>query len=362
MKPLLIYGANGYTGALIVEEAVRRGLQPILAGRSAERLSPLARRHGLRFVAVDLRDSSGLRTTVAGATAVLHAAGPYAQTGKAMVDACLAAGIDYIDLCGEIDVLAALQARDAEARSRDVMLLPGAGFDVVPSDCLVAHLQRCLPGAVGVRLFIHGIETLSRGSMKTLLQNIARGTIVRRDGALVELRAPLRAQCDFGEGPRPAIGISLGDVATAWWSCRIPNIEVFFESSPALERQAAMQRWLRRLLGTGIGQALLRWQLTRLPAGPSEAARRTLRTTLIGEARDPTGRTVRTVLRTPEVYQLSAMTAVEIARRVVAGERKAGLQTASSAFGADFILGLPGITRQDACLDRSSETKVQASA
>lgn len=348
MKPLLIYGANGYTGRLIVEEAVRQGLQPILAGRSEARLLPLAHFYGLRTVAIDLHDTTRMQALVAEAAAVLHVAGPYAQTGEAMVDACLAAGTDYVDLCGEVDVLEALQARNAEAIARDVMLLPGAGFDVVPSDCLAAHLKLHLPEAIGIRLFIKGIEGLSRGSMKTLLQNIARGTIVRHDGTLIELSAPLRLQCDFGDGPRTAVAISLGDVSTTWWSCRIPNIEVFFESSPALEQQASMWRWLRRLLGTRIGQALLQRQLARLPPGPSEQVRRTLRTTLVAEARDAAGRTMRASLHTPEVYRLSAMTAVEIARRILAGQRKPGMQTASSAYGADFILDLPGVTRHDA--------------
>jgi short subunit dehydrogenase-like uncharacterized protein len=348
MKPLVIYGANGYTGALIVEEAVRCGLRPIIAGRSSDKLEPLARAHGLEMVAFALHDFAAVRAVVACAGAVLHAAGPYAETGTAMIDACLALGVDYLDLCGEIDVLEALQARDAEAKARNVMLLPGAGFDVVPSDCLVAHLRQRLPSLSGVRLFIGGMSQLSRGSLRTLVRGIARGAMVRRGGRLVELDSPAYARCDFGEGPRSVVGIGLGDVSTAWWSCRVPDIEVFFESSPELERQASMPAWQRRLLGTPAGQWLLRRQIERRPLGPSAESRNRGHTRLVGEARDAAGGTARSLLKTPEAYQLSAMTAVEIAQRVLAGDRRPGLQTASMLFGADFILSFPGVTREDA--------------
>src|SRR5262245_43200382 len=95
---------------------------------------------GLDWRASGLDDARGLDGALAGATVVLHCAGPFASTWRAMSDACLRARAHYLDITGEIAVFEGLATRDAEARKAGVMLLPGVGFDVVPSDCLAAHL------------------------------------------------------------------------------------------------------------------------------------------------------------------------------------------------------------------------------
>jgi short subunit dehydrogenase-like uncharacterized protein len=343
----LIYGANGYTGSLIAEEAARVGLRPVLAGRTAEKLAPLARRLGFAWMDFDLSNEAALRRSIAGMRVVLHAAGPYSRTGQPMVNACMAEGVHYIDICGEIAVLEALSKRDADARRKDVMLLAGAGFDVVPSDCLLAHLRRRLPSANAARLFIGGTPVLSRGTTRTLAESIASGTIVRREGNLVELDHPPRDFCDFGNGLRPVIGVSLGDVVTGWWSTQLPNIAVYFEVSPALEQLAGTPRFLRHLLSTQLGQWTLNRLIDRQPIGPSADERNARKSILVGEAADSAGSIVRSRLSGPESYGLSATTAIEIARRALLGEFRAGYQTPSTVYGADLITSIAGVVRED---------------
>jgi short subunit dehydrogenase-like uncharacterized protein len=344
---LLIYGANGYTGSLIAAEAGRVGLKPVLAGRTAEKVAPLAKCLGFEWEAFDLSNEAVLRRAVAGMKVVLHAAGPYSRTGTPMVDACMAEGVHYIDICGEVAVLETLSRRDAAARAKGVMLLAGAGFDVVPSDCLLAHLRRRLPAANAVRLFIGGTPVLSRGTTRTMAESVALGTIVRRNGNLLELEHAPRDMCDFGSGPRPVIGVSLGDVVTGWWSAQLPNIGVYFEASPALEQMVSAPRCARNLLSTRMGQWMLNRLIDRQPIGPSTEERAVLRSTLVGEATDSAGDTVRSRLVTPESYGLSATTAVEIARRALMGEIRVGYQTPSTVHGADFIMSIAGIARED---------------
>jgi short subunit dehydrogenase-like uncharacterized protein len=132
--PLLIYGAYGYTGRLVVSEARAAGLRPVLAGRDASALAAMAGPLGLDHRATSLDDQGGLDTALEGARVVLHCAGPFVQTSRAMVDACLRRGVHYLDVTGELAVFEAIAARDAEARACGVTLLPGVGFDVVPSD------------------------------------------------------------------------------------------------------------------------------------------------------------------------------------------------------------------------------------
>jgi len=138
MGKWMLYGANGYTGALIAEEAKRRGLTPVLAGRRADAVRPLAERLGLPHEVFPLEDHVALDRALERVDAVLLAAGPFSPTSRAVVDACIRTRRHYLDVTGEIAVFEAIFARDAEARERGAVLLPGVGFDVVPSDCLAA--------------------------------------------------------------------------------------------------------------------------------------------------------------------------------------------------------------------------------
>lgn len=348
MSPILLYGATGYTGQLAAEHAVASGLRPILAARNRDTLEPLANRLGLEARVFDLQTTSGIQYGIAGASVVLHMAGPFSATSRPMADACLASKIHYLDITGEIDVFEALAARDSEAKAAGVMLLPGVGFDVVPSDCLAAHVKRRLPSATRLRISIGGLGRVSRGTAKTMLESLGRGTLVRRKGQIEELPDAPRATVDFGEGPTATIGVSWGDVATAWHSTQIPDIEVHFESSPQLRKAAMLPRPLKKGLAIGFVQGLLkRWIDRTQPAGPTAEQRRQSRSVLVADAWDNTGAHVSSRLETAEGYTLTARTAVEIARRVSMGDASPGFQTPSTAFGADFILSFDGTTRQD---------------
>ena len=185
-QTFLVYGAYGYTGDLIAREAVRRGLSPILAGRREDSLLPLAEELGLDWRAFTLDDPQALRAGLEGVAAVLHCAGPFVHTSRSMVDACLAGGIHYLDITGEIAVFESILRRQQEAEETGVTLLPGVGFDVVPSDCLAARLAAALPGAAELRMaFYNAGGTMSRGTLKTMIEGLPAAGAVRRDGRIV---------------------------------------------------------------------------------------------------------------------------------------------------------------------------------
>ena len=264
-----------------------------------------------------------------------------------MADACLRNRVHYLDITGEIDVFEALAARDAEARARGVVLLPGVGFDVVPSDCLAAHLKRRLPDATHLKLYLSPGANMSRGTAKTMIEAIAAGTRLRRYRRIVTRTKAEEGSCDFGKGERPTVQITWGDVSTAYHSTGIPNIEVQFEASPAIRRVTQTPAFIKSFLGLGFMQSLLKAQVDRMPEGPSEVTRRAGHAVIVGEARNSDGQTVRSRLRTPEGYTLTVLTAFDAAKRVAAGEVKAGFQTPSRAFGPDYILSFDGVKRDD---------------
>jgi short subunit dehydrogenase-like uncharacterized protein len=343
----MIYGATGYTGKLLARQAKDRGLTPVLAGRDPEKLEAVAEPLGFEHRAVSLGDRDGLRDALAGVGVVLHSAGPFSATSEPMVDACLETGTHYLDITGEIDVFEACAARDAEARERGVVVMPGVGFDVVPSDCLAAHVHRRLNDATSLSIAIQGLGGMSRGTAKTGAEALGRRTRVRRGGRIVEASEPLVEDVDYGDGPKKSLAVSWGDVSTAYHSTGIPDVTVFFAATRQLEKLTGMGPVTRWLLGTALMQAVARRMIDRQPPGPSEEQRRKGSSTLVAVAENAAGGRAVSRLSTPEGYTLTALTGIEIAVRVLAGEVEAGFHTPSSAFGPDFILAFEGCVRED---------------
>jgi len=344
---ILIYGATGYTGKLAARVAREQGLKPILAGRNQGKVRAVAEPLGLAWRAFDLTNRARLDVAMNDVAVVLCMAGPFSATSRPMADACIRSRVHYLDITGEIDIFEALGARNTEATEAGVMFLPGVGFDVAPSDCLAAHLKRRLPDAVDLKIYIKGNGNISRGTAKTAIEGMTVGTRVRRGGLLVSLDRAGSGTCDFGQGVKPTVQISWGDVSTAFYSTGIPNIEVQIEAIPALRALARLPRFVKSFLGLAFVQSFLKAGVDRQPEGPSDEARRSARGLLVGVASNERGESVRSRLTTPEGYTLTAMTAVDIAKRVASGDFKVGFQTPSLAYGADYVLRFDGVKRED---------------
>jgi short subunit dehydrogenase-like uncharacterized protein len=334
----MIYGANGYTGQLVAEHAKERGEVPILAGRDAAKVRPLAEKLGLPWRAFSL-DRPDLREV----SLVLHCAGPFSATSRPMVEACLAARAHYLDITGEVDVFESVLARDAEARERRIVLLPGTGFDVVPSDCLAALLKQRLPSATKLQLAFAPLGRASPGTVKTSIESLPRGGLVRRGGKLV--RVPTAAEVrevPFADKRRTAMSVPWGDVATAWRSTGIPDITVFVAVKPAAIRAARLTRFAAPLLGLAPVQQLLKARVEQSVHGPDAEERARGGAQFWGCVSDAQ-RSVEMTMSVPEGYTLTAHAAVECALRVVGGAVKPGAWTPSLAFGPDFAATLPGV-------------------
>jgi short subunit dehydrogenase-like uncharacterized protein len=330
-------------------------LRPILSGRNAVELAAIAGEHGLEFRVASLDDPASLDAALAGCGVVIHCAGPFSRTSKPMVDACIRNRTHYLDITGEISVFETLAsgARSAEARTAGIMLLPGAGFDVVPSDCLAAHLKRRLPSATWLTLAFSGGTGLSRGTATTMVENIERGGAIRRGGKITLVPAAWKQRdIDFGDRTRSVVTLPWGDVSTAFHSTGIPNIEVYTAAPAGAVRGMIASRYFGWLLATQPAQRFLKERIQAGAPGPSDATRATAVARLWGEAWDNDGNRVVSRLKTPDGYTLTALTAVAIAEKVLAGAAKPGYQTPSLAFGADFILEISDTEREDVTVTR----------
>jgi short subunit dehydrogenase-like uncharacterized protein len=343
----LLYGANGYTGALIADVAHREGERAILAGRRAEAIAPLAERYGFEHRVFTIDSPAQIARSLNGVSAVLLAAGPFSTTSAAMLEACMMAGVHYLDITGEIAVFEHCFAQHARAAAAGVVILPGVGFDVVPSDCLAAALAAELPGAHSLELAFTSSggrgSLISRGTAKTMVEGFGEGGAIRQNGRIQRVPPGWRARrVPFRHGERDVISIPWGDVATAYHSTGIPNVIVY----------TGLSRWQRRALRlSGVLAPVVRiapvrrfivQQIERRITGPDEEARRTVNAQLWGRVVHADGRSVEGTLVTPEAYQLTAETAFESARRVAAGLLEPGYSTPSLAFGARYITEFAG--------------------
>ncbi|MGE5567209.1 MAG: saccharopine dehydrogenase family protein [Parcubacteria group bacterium] len=347
MGGVLIYGATGYTGKLVAERAKAIGMAPVLAGRNAEKVRAVAEPLGFEWQAADINDPAALDRALAGIEVVLHIAGPFSATSRQMADACIRNKAHYLDITGEIAVIEALAARSNEAAAEGVMLMPGVGFDVVPSDCLAARVAGRVKNPTKLTLAIGGLEKASRGTLKSSIESVGNPVRVRRGGAIETAWPPPRRAFDFGEGPRPGIAVGWGDVASAWYSTGVPDITVYFEAAPQMEQMARLNGFMRWLLSRRPMQALLKRAIDRMPEGPTPQERAAGKAVLIGEAVNDAGDKAVSRLATPEGYTLTALTSLEIVQRVLAGAAKPGFQTPSKVFGPDFIASIDGCAFAD---------------
>ncbi|MBI5944458.1 MAG: saccharopine dehydrogenase NADP-binding domain-containing protein [Chloroflexi bacterium] len=349
MKNFLIYGSYGYTGSLIVEQAVKEGLRPLLAGRDEKQLRAQAEKFGLEYRAFPIEDSAALDAALMEVDAVLHCAGPFVLTFRQMAEACIRNKKHYVDISGEIEGFEALAAMDEDAKRAGIMLLPGAGFDVVPSDCLIAYVAKKHPGATHLELYIKGVGGgVSRGTARSGIENSHRQGRIRRDGKIVRVPNVWDSQeIDFGRGKTRLVSVGWGDVSTAYHSTGIPNITVYMSFPKAMVNAMRLIRFAGPLLYTRAAKDFIKWLIGKFfAAGPSRKQNENGFSLLIAQVSDDK-ETVRAKLRTPEGYYLTGLTSVEIMKRILSSNLKIGFQTPSRVYGADFILQFAGVTRED---------------
>jgi short subunit dehydrogenase-like uncharacterized protein len=327
----MIYGANGYTGDLIAREAVRRGHRPILAGRTAKPVQALATELGCEARVFDLEHPD-----LSGVSLVLHCAGPFSHTSAPMVRACLDARAHYLDITGEISVFESIFRRDAEAKERGVVLLPGVGFDVVPTDCLAAALHAKMPDATELWLAFASAGSVSRGTLKTMIEGAGLGSAIRRNGRITRVpQAWDVREIPFPTKPRLAMTIPWGDLSTAFRTTGIPNIRVYSsQSRKSVRTLKRIRPFLPMLRLKPVQRIALSYANRR--TGPSEEERMRTKTELWGRVTNAKGEVVTMTDVVDEGYTFTMRSAVRAVERVLASSLSGAL-TPALAFGAEFV-------------------------
>ncbi len=350
----LLYGANGYTGRLIARFANLYGLKPILAGRSPAPLEAMAKELNLPFKVIDLDDEKGLLNALNEVKVVLHAAGPFEYTAKQMAEACIKTGTHYLDVNGAIPVFEMLKNYHQQAVAAGIMIMPGVGFDVVPTDCIALILKNKMPEATKLQLaFASTGGGLSHGTATTMVGNLGQAGLVRIDGKITSV--PLGAKgilVDFYCGKNLVskkifvMSIPWGDVSTAYTTTGIPNIETYTGISKKLYYILKAQGLFNWLLRTALVRNFAIKKIQALPAGPTDDQRKNATSMVWGRVTDASGATETARLCGPDGYTLTMHTSLIILKKVLQGNFQPGYRTPAKHYGSDIIKEVPGVEIQ----------------
>ncbi|WP_130802813.1 saccharopine dehydrogenase family protein [Acinetobacter ihumii] len=339
----MIYGANGYTGELIAREAVRLGLKPILAGRTQNKVQQLAQELGLEFKAFALDDVTQLSEQLTGMKLVLHCAGPFSATSKPMMQACIKAGSHYLDITGEIAVFELAQSFNQDAEQANVVLCPGVGFDVIPTDCIAAALKKALPDATHLALGFDSKTGLSPGTAKTSIEGMADGGKIRKNGKIITVPLAHQVrQIDFGDGQKSAMSVPWGDVSTAFYTTGIPNIEVFVPAPSSMIFAAKMLNSIRAVFKYKAVQNLMKQAIEKCVVGPDEELRAKLPTYVWGEAKNAKGEIKTARVQTQNAYSLTIHGSLTVARYLLEHDVKGATYTPAKLMGSRLVTQIAG--------------------
>lgn len=346
MKPILIYGANGYTGALIAEAAAARGVSAIVGGRNKRVVEAVAQRCQLPFRVFALDDHRTLVEELRDVQTVIHCAGPFSATAKAMMEACIESQTHYTDITGEWEIFLLAADYDDRARSAGVVLCPGVGFDVIPTDCLAWALKEKLPGATEIHIAVDAALVLSPGSTKTLIESFKRDDgIEQRDGVLrrgaVE---PKIRQAEFSSGSKMIVSMPLGDLAAIAHSSKIANVDVYHAMSPSAIQSMKKMNRIKPLLRLSPLQKLLKWYVGRSVHGPDTLRRESLPSHLWGQAANAEGDIVSARITTPNGYTVTVDGALAVAELLSSYDGAGGYCTPAMLGGTALLTGLSGVT------------------
>lgn len=327
---ILIYGANGYMGKLSSEFATRQQLPIILAGRSAFRTDKPSR-------IFSLENKEEILNNLTDILLVINLAGPFNVTNVPLLEACIDTKTHYIDIAGEAPEIETVFEYHQKATVAGIMLMPGAGFGVVPTDIVANLAKEKLPDATHLKIAYVTEGGVSRGTLQTVLKNTNEEGVIIKNG-LKQKAMPAFTTFSFAaEGKNNAVVYNpwRADLFTAQVSTGIKTIETFsaFPSFIVKMMQGRML-WLRDFI--------LKRLIGFLPEGPSAKQLKKGKTICFAEVKNENGDKATVTLIGPEAYMFSVLTLIEISKRIAKGDFKTGFQT-PNIYGYELISSFDNI-------------------
>lgn len=335
----MIYGANGYSAKLIIQKALSCDLKPVLAGRNLSEIKKVSETYNLPYKVFDLENESTVNENLKEIHTILNCAGPFKHTAKELIEGCLRNKVNYLDITGEMPVFYLAYSKDSEAQSAGITILPGAGFDIIPTDCLAKRLASLLPDAINLKLgFMNYGGKISRGTLLTSLDFVGGSGKIRRGGKVIN--SPIgeyKVQVDLPNFKMSGFSIPWGDVYTSFISTGIENSEVYLGTEYKILTNSTMLNLTAKLLGFEPVKKIVQRFISSRITGPTAQERDRAKTFIWGKVTNKKGESVEQVYRIMEGYNLTAKGAALCAKKVLEGESKPGSFTPSNLFGNEFL-------------------------
>ena len=344
----MIYGAYGFVGKEVSRLAKEKGLNLILAGRDKEKTQRLASKLHLDYAVFSLDDTKTLEFYAKEVNIILNCAGPFIETYRPIVQACIKFNTHYLDISGEIPVFQAIHDLDYEAKNQTSMLLPGIGFDVAPTDCIGLFLKENFKTGDKLTLAFRseGPAGLPPGTIKTMVSLIPYGNWIRKNGALVRPKKGIETKSiKYYNESINSLRIAWGDIFTAFYSTGIPNIEVYASFPKLIMMQMKFIEYFRPILSK---PPIMKFMQKTLKGGSTNEERKNTVMWVYGELSDPQGNKAICRMKGPEGGLLwTSISAVYALLNIEAGNYKVGYQTPASAFGSDFVSKMEGVDMEE---------------
>jgi short subunit dehydrogenase-like uncharacterized protein len=345
---VMIYGANGYTGQLILEECKNNNFEVIIAGRNIEKLKILSEKFGYEERAFSL--SENFTDKFDDIYLVLNCAGPFSKTAKPIVDACILTGTHYLDITAEIDVFEMIKQRNVEAVDKDVLLLPGIGFDVIPTDCMAKFLSEKLDNAVSLEIGIYFDHGISKGTQYTNVERLKLGGAIRKDGEIVKTKLLGRSKVltfydiDGRKFENLTYQIPWGDISTSYTTTSIPNIEVYLNYPKKIVRLAKISHYFKWLFKFGFIENIMKKMMVRImkPVEMDKVDEGHLN--LRATARNNNGEELSISLNTINSYKFTAISSIFMIKKVLDGDFRSGYYTPAGLYGSNLITEIDPIS------------------
>ncbi len=343
IRSWMIYGANGYTGMLITELAVSKGMKPIIAGRNSNKITKIAEKYSLNSEVFSLDSIEVSAEKLNNIDIFLNCAGPFSKTAYVAMEACIRSKTNYLDITGEIDIYEKAHSLNKRARESKIVLCPGVGFDVIPTDCLSLLLKEKLPTATELNLaFCSKGGSLSPGTLKTSIESLAKKGKIRSNGKIISVPIGHKMnKIDFGDGPKTTISISWGDVFTAFYSSRIENVSVFYPLSSRSIKKLRISRKLMVLFSINFIQVFIKSLISLFCKGPSEFDRKSSKMIIWGEVKDKKNKRVVGKFSIGNGYDVTAVGAIEAVHYLLKNSKYSGYFTPALLLGTSVLKKLP---------------------
>ena len=321
---ILVYGAAGYTGRIICKRLNELKLNFAIAGREQKSISELSEELGVPYSVLETSEAEKWKLALKDVSCLINAAGPFSLTARDAIEACLANKVHYLDISAELETYQMTELFNDQACKAGIMLMPGAGL-FVSYDALVVHTAKRITNPQILNVAFRHFGGFSKGSIKSSKNITALGLLIRENGKLVQGQDKSSKFFDFGEGDEECFPTPLGGVILSFKSTGIQNIREYFQ--------------LKLPESTN--------NLDALPDGPSLEERASGRNKLAVEIHGKNGDFVSSSADLPSGYDLTPLSVVAVANRVINCDFKIGFQSPGSAFGESIIYDIPGINIKD---------------